>query len=107
MENQRLGPTPKESVKTIYKMYTKKWITIHISPSGEKFSGQLSKIIDGYGLLSPCIFGEYNKKGTYIRKLSKKIISVPLKDAVFEPTTKKSLENYCFLLNEIDRKSVV
>ena len=100
-----LSINARQSMKDVYMLYLKKWVTIHTYGGGDIFSGKLFKIIDGYGLLYPSLLGEYNKQGKYVRAIKQKIISAPLKDASFEPTTRKSLENYCYFLNHVQEKS--
>jgi len=103
MEN-KIGPQKKEPV---WNRYRSRWVTIHTSPNGMRFIGKVSELIDGYCILNPSVTGEYNKEGKFIRKLSKKDISAYLIGASIEPTTKRSIENFCASMNEEELKNQI
>ena len=95
-QKNRFGPDKKPG---LWDEYIGQYVIIY-PQNGKTFAGKLVEIKDGfYGILSPFQSGRYREEGPEIR-LDKKRSMIYLQGASIEPTTRKSLENYCIFENK-------
>ena len=95
-EGPRFGPKKKAG---LWDEYIDKYIIIS-SQNGKSFAGKLIEIKEGcYGILSPFQAGKYREKGPKT-ELNRGRSMIFLSRSNIEPTTKKSLENFCKFENK-------
>jgi hypothetical protein len=86
--------------------YLGKYVIISYPAGTNNESGQLVEFKGGYGILSPFIGVKYVSEKKRIRVFSNKRTRVPIEGAIINPTTRKSLENFCKFQNLIEEKRV-
>ncbi len=89
-----------DSGEEVWKEYIGRYVVIYPSMHQATFSGKLTRIEDGYGILHPHISGHYDKEKGLIRHLVNEDSKVDMTHLVaIEPTTRKSIEASCEFLN--------
>jgi len=80
------------------------YVIIYPASGAGTFTGKLTKIKGGFGVLNPHMGGAYGEKGM-IKKLVYKNSKVNLTNInCMEPTTRRDLEAYCHLCNSENQK---
>ena len=92
MTHPEFGITKKES---LWNGYLGKWITIRAQGIPTTYVGKMIEIKEEYAVLSPFQDGYFDEDRGFICTINSGRSLIPLVGSSIEPTTRRSIENYC------------
>ena len=91
----------------LFDSYIGEWAIIRPTGMSTTYAGKIIGVKEDCVLLNPYECADWDVEKGMILKLNKtaKPLSVPLIGSAIEPTTQKTLENYCAYQNKINEES--